>query len=125
MATLTGYAVKMRGLRWDHTYVRSSDGRRWPCWGRDAGGRSICSGRGDSAVAQCLSQAESHAGIFYGVTGVCHQTANRILYPGGVLVSLAKGCLQSIFVWGTYGRGSWPQREKCTTVGGVSGAQKE
>ncbi len=124
MATLTGYAVKMRGLRWDHTYVQSSDGDRWPCWGRDAGGRPICSGRGDSAVADCLSQPESHAGIIYFVTGVCHQTANRILYPGGVLVSEARGYRESAYVWGTYGRRSWPQREKCAKLGRVSEPQR-
>lgn len=95
MATLRGYAVKMVGLRWDHTYVRSSDGHRWRCWGRDSGGKEICSGQGDSAVADCLSQPKSQAGITYSVTGVCHQTANRILYPAGVLVSLAKRYRQS------------------------------
>ncbi len=124
MATLTGYAVKMRGLRWDHTYVRSSDGHRWRCWGRDTGGRPICSGRGDSAVADCLSQPNSHAGINYLLTGVCHQTANRILYPAGVLVSMARGYNQSVFFWGTYGLGGWPQREECAKVGGVSGARR-
>ena len=112
MATLKGYAVKIRGLSWDHTYVRSSDGHRWRCWGREAGGRPICSGRGDSAMADFLSRPDSQAGIIYGITGVCHQTANRILYPSGALVSLAGGYRQSMFVWGTYGRGSWPPRKQ-------------
>ena len=122
MATLTGHAVKMRGLRWDHTYVRSSDGHRWRCWGRDAGGRQICSGRGDSAVADCLSQPGSQAGIIYAITGVCHQTANRILNPADVVVSSANGYRQSVFLWGTYGLRSWPQRAKCAKFTGVSGA---
>ena len=107
-ATLTGHAVKIGGLRWDHTYVWSSDGHRWRCWGRDSGGRQICSASGDSAVADCLSQPNSQAGIIYAVTGVCHQTANRILHPARVLASSAKGYRQSAFVWGTYGLGDWP-----------------
>ncbi len=60
----------------------------------------------------------------YLVTGVCYQTANRILYPAGVLVSMARGYNQSVFFWGTYGLGGWPQREECAKVGGASGAQR-
>jgi hypothetical protein len=39
----------------------------------------------------------------YGVTGVCHQTANRILYPARVTVSKAGGYWASSLAYGTYG----------------------
>jgi hypothetical protein len=116
MATLTGFAILMQGLPWDHTYVGSDDGYCWPCWGRSAGGNPICSGPGSSVVADCLSQPNSEAGIKYGITGVCHQTANRILDPAGILVDGASGYGISEFVYGTYGSGSWPQRPLCASL---------
>jgi len=103
MAKLYGHAVKISWLGADHTYVTSSDGGKWGCWGRDSGGREICSGTGSSKRANCLSQSSSHAGIIYGVTGVCHQTANRILYPAAAVVSRASGYWASIIMYGTYG----------------------
>ncbi len=103
MATLYGHAVIIKGLNADHTYVTSSDGNRWGCWGRDSGGHEICSGRGSVTEADCLSQSSSHAGLVYGITGVCHQTANRILFPAKVIVNKAKGYWASVTVYGTYG----------------------
>jgi hypothetical protein len=61
----------------DHTYVVSSCGLRWGCWGRDQGGMPIRGAAGSSQLADCLSQPNSQAGILYAITGVCHQTANR------------------------------------------------
>lgn len=121
METLNGWAVPLEYLKfWDHTYVLSSDGYKWPCWGRDAGGKNIASGSGDSSIANCLSQINSHAGIEYGVTGVCHQTANRILYPAGITVSAANGYGLTFFLYGTWGdkseagRKSWEKKkEEC------------
>lgn len=103
MATLYGYARIISWLGADHTYVKSSDGYVWPCWGGSSGGRLICSGTGSSGKANCISQPSSTAGIIYGVTGVCHQTANRILYPAGTIVSAAAGYWASIILYGTYG----------------------
>lgn len=104
VGTLTGYALKLAVLPAEHTYVESSDGHVWPCWGRSGGGRQICTGTGNTDQADCLSQPSSEAGISYGRTGVCHQTANRILYPSGQTVSGASGSKGSIFAWGTYGK---------------------
>ena len=42
-------------------------------------------------------------GIVYGVNGVCHQIANRILYPSAQIVSHAHGYWLSVSVFGTYG----------------------
>lgn len=125
MAVLTGYAVPLQGgLPADHTYVLSSDGFKWGCWGRDYGGAQICAGSGSSTVANCISQANSQSGLIYGVTGVCHQTANRILYPARVLVSRSRGYWLSVALYGTYGSdgAAWPARVLvCTNIGGAGG----
>src|SRR5688572_18723534 len=113
MAILTGFAIMMQGLPWEHTYVLSDEGLACRCWGRYEGGRVIAQAEGDAVVARCLSEPQSQAGIEYGVTGVCHQTANRILYYAGLLVDLAKGYRLSQMWFGTYGLGEWPQRVKC------------
>jgi hypothetical protein len=97
--TLTGYGLKILGLRFEHTYVESTHGHVWPCWGRSAGGRTLCAGIGNTDHADCLSLPNSQAGVIYGVTGVCHQTANRILYPSGQTVSNASGYRGSLFAW--------------------------
>lgn len=87
----------------DHTYVRSSDGKQWGCWGRGTGGRKICEGKGDSKKANCLSQPAGVALIVYAVTGVCHQTANRILRPARKTVSKAQAYAASWALYGAYG----------------------
>ena len=122
---LTGYVLTMQPPLAEHTYVTSSHGHIWPCWGRSSKGRQICTGSGNTAQADCLSQPNSHAGIVYGVTGVCHQTANRILYPAGLTVAAAVGYRASVFAWGTYGRDlgarrlyspvslPWPELQHC------------
>ena len=127
LGTLTGYALMVPVLRAEHTYVESSHGHVWSCGGRSANGRSICAGVGNTAQADCLSQLNSEAGIVYGRTGVCHQKANRILYPSAQTVSEASGYRGSLFAWGTYGRDPatrqlyspssfpWPELHNCRT----------
>lgn len=51
IGTLMGFALRMQGLPADHTYVESSDGHVWPCWGRSVGGSNICVGTGNTAQA--------------------------------------------------------------------------
>ena len=108
MATLTGWAIAIGATGADHTYVTSSDGYVWPCWGRSSGGHPICSGVGSSASANCFSQTSSQAGILYALTGVCHQTANRILFPARAIVSAAGGYWASVLLYGTYGTSTLP-----------------
>jgi hypothetical protein len=123
--TLTGYRIQMGNVRADHTYAASDDGRVWPCFGRSSGGSPICSGSGNVDRADCLSQPQSSAGLVYGVTGVCHQAANRILYPSSKMVSAARGYRWSVFTYGVYGNDirtflpyspkhtPWPQLAAC------------
>lgn len=105
--TLEGWAIPVEEegalAHADHTYVSSSDGNKWGCWGRDAGGRKICEGQGDSQKADCLSQPAGTALIVYAVTGVCHQTANRILRPSRKTVSNAQAYAASWALYGAYG----------------------
>ena len=126
MGTLTGYATPAVAFPTiDHTYVISSHGHVWGCWGANVGGGQICTGNANTDQAHCLSQPSCQAGIVYSITGVCHQTANRILVHTGQTVSRARGYRQSFFVWGTYGLDlatlrhfspssyPWPQLQAC------------
>jgi hypothetical protein len=113
-AILSGSA--MPALNWrggDHTYAKSNCGLRWGCFGRDTGGTEIVRGMGSSTIADCLSQPQSHAGIFYGITGVCHQAANRILDPAGIKVIGCGGYATSVLAYGEYGIGRWLGRLQC------------
>jgi hypothetical protein len=125
MATLSGYAIPLHGnLPADHTYVESDDGFVWPCWGRSSGGHQLCAGYGSSAVANCISLQNSQAGLLYGLTGVCHQTANRILHPATVVVSEARGYTASAFLYGAYGTDAraWRARlRRCSAIGSGGG----
>ncbi len=95
--------LKILGKNADHTYVISSNGDVYPCHGGSNGGVIVCSGPGNTDQAKCLAQKDLKAGILYGITGVCHQTANRILTPCGQIVSKAVGYRTSSFAWGDYG----------------------
>jgi hypothetical protein len=102
---LRGWVIPADGIGSvaDHTYVTSSDGKAWGCWGRSSGGKKICSGKGSSQKASCISGPLGYAGIVYAATGVCHQTANRILRPSKKTVSKARGYNASWLLYGAYG----------------------
>jgi hypothetical protein len=88
-----------------HAYAVSSCGLRWGCCGRSDGGNTLARGTGSSVLADCISQGD--AGILYGITGVCHQIANRILHPAGITVFGAGAYGQTVGLFGVYGR-AWP-----------------
>lgn len=102
----------------DHTYVKSSCGYSWGCFGRAEGGRALgIEAFGDSNISECLSNPKSDfflfAGLRYFIDGVCHQASNRVLDPTGrTLPSTVKGYNISIIRWGQYGRPVW-NKEKC------------
>jgi hypothetical protein len=133
MSILIGYAIPTDIPGADHTYVTSdSPAFNWPCWGRGSGGKKICEGEGDGDFANCLSRPNSWAGIVYGVTGVCHQTANRILYPAKQIVLNARAYPVSVFVYGTYGTRNiladieWQERIKnCAANNAVNSSSKK
>lgn len=109
----------------DHTYVRTGDGRHaWACFGRKTAGRDLVAGVGSEKVADCIARPDEKAGIAYLRTGVCHQAANRILYPAGVTVDRARGYAVSHILYGAFGKDAiaWMARElpRCSSGGGGS-----
>jgi hypothetical protein len=119
-ATLQGWSIPLVGAQWgEHSYVTSSCGLKWGCWGRDFGGSGLSAATGDSTVADCLSQPNSQAGIIYGISGVCHQTANRILHPAKITVVGCQGYNLSVFAFGAYGQGTWSQLSICYPAGTI------
>ena len=114
MDILTGMALSLSWKPgWDHTYVASSSGKSWACFGRSAGGLSLDSGLGSDSLADCLAYPNDTAGIRYGVTGVCQQASNRILYGTSAMVSKAGGYALSLMMYGPYGLGHWLRRDSC------------
>lgn len=126
MGVLTAmkYPTKLFLNAADHTYVQCGNGgKAWGCWGGKTGGTAFNSGNGSTTRADCIAQPNERAGITcYLVNGVCHQAANRILLPAGILVSAARGYSVSSALFGPYGRvGFWPCRAPFNQCPGVTG----
>ncbi len=108
----------------DHTYVECGNGgMAWSCWGGKIHGTVFNSGTGSTKRANAIAEPNERAGIScYLVNGVCHQAANRILVPAGILVSAARGYALSQAIFGPYGRaGVWPCSSPFNQHAGVSG----
>ena len=90
----------------DHTYVTCGNGaRRWKCWGGCKGGDALIQGAGETKQANAIAQPDGRAGITcYLINGVCHQSANRVLFPAGITVHGARGYYISESLYGPYGR---------------------
>jgi len=106
MGTLIGKAYHILSGTADHTYVECGTGKvGWSCWGGKTGGDEIARGTGSTNQANAIAGANERGGITcYAINGVCHQAANRILWPTRVLVSAARGYWVSSSLYGTYGR---------------------
>lgn len=118
------YPTKLFLKAADHTYVEcGTGGKAWSCWGGKTGGTPFNSGTGSTTRADTIAGHDERAGITcYLVNGVCHQAANRILIPAGILVSAARGYALSQAVFGTYGRaGVWPCSAPFDQHTGVTG----
>lgn len=99
----------------DHTYVECGAGRAWGCWGGKTGGDFLTSGTGSTKRADMIADLDGKAGIIrYLIDGVCHQAANRVLAPAGILVSEARGYRLSLAIFGTYGRSSFNMHANVT-----------
>jgi hypothetical protein len=90
----------------DHTYVRcGTGGKALSCWGGKTGGGELRSAAGSSARADAIATPNERARITcYLVNGVCHQAANRILFPAAITFVGARGYGVSEALFGTYGR---------------------
>ncbi len=78
--------------------------------GRQVTGRELSSAPGEPEKATCMGGTATkfgeipvYAGIIYGVHGVCHQMANRLLLTSGKTVALAEGFPLSAATYGIYG----------------------
>ncbi len=126
MGTLVAkkYPTKLFLKAADHTYVEcGTGGKGWSCWGGKTGGTAFNSGTGSTKRADCIAQPNERAGITcYLINGVCHQAANRILLPAGILVTAARGYSVSSAIFGTYGKvGVWPCSAPFNQCPGVTG----
>ncbi len=90
----------------DHTYVQcGTGGKAWGCWGGKSGGSVLRQGSGSTNRADAIAESDERAGITcYLINGVCHQAANRILFPARVTVRGARGYSVSESLYGPYGR---------------------
>jgi hypothetical protein len=114
----------------------------WYCWGAfhaKGGTPDIADGflgaqDGDLGLSKCLvlpnidcqSSAAARGTIFiYGVSGVCHQLANQVLYSTGaggatpLTVSKSRGYWFSHLVYGAYGVDTVAWAQKLATCGAV------
>jgi hypothetical protein len=100
------YPTKLAANAADHTYVECGTGARaWSCWGGKTGGAVLRAGPGSTKRADTIAEPDEKAGIAcYLINGVCHQSANRILLPAGILVTGARGYNVSSALFGPYGR---------------------
>lgn len=94
----------------DHTYVKcGTGGKAWSCWGGKTGGTELRRGMGSTNQADAIAEPDERAGIkCYLINGVCHQAANRILFPASITARGARGYDVSESLFGTYGRPRGP-----------------
>lgn len=108
MGTLVAwhYPLAILGNQGDHTYVACGNGgKAWSCWGGKTGGTRLRSAPGSTLRADAIAEPNERANVkCYLVNGVCHQAANRILFPAGITVAGAGAYWLSEAVYGTYGR---------------------
>jgi hypothetical protein len=143
--------ITIAGIRFaDHTWVTVYEAPSmcppapayWYSWGgchatgSGTTATALASHEADLPVARCICQPDvedylpspgnpAHGGIdFYGITGVCHQLSNRILFATAaagstpLTVDGAHAYGVSRFVYGTYGTNvsEWVERKtRCTT----------
>ena len=89
----------------DHTYVECSEGKGWGCWGGKKDGNALRSAHASTKRADRIAEPNERAGIkCYAINGVCHQSANRILWPARITVRGARGYKLSEAIYGPYGR---------------------
>jgi hypothetical protein len=137
LATLYFWANPLTGFRGaDHTWVTTYPSPSacpppsdyWYCWGvchptgTGTTARALGSSAGDLAIAKCIcspNNQNAHGGInLYGIDGVCHQLANRVLYACNPVQTVHRANLYWIshLLFGTYGLtlADWAQRkQKC------------
>jgi hypothetical protein len=107
----TGEVANIKGTPVEHTYACAGN----TCYGSPGsnyGGKNLLStGYGDQARF-IKAYSNWHCRIDYSTymaEGVCHQGANRLLYPttNKATVSKARGYWMTYPLWGTYAAAQW------------------
>ena len=106
MGTLVAMHYTIAGGVADHTYVMCSTGNAaWGCFGGTAGGHPLRQANGSTMRADRIAGQNGTGNLnCYLINGVCHQAANRILFPSGITVTGASGYSVSRSMYGIYGR---------------------
>jgi hypothetical protein len=118
-----------------HTYVVClATGDNWDCHGlpNTPVPPPLCSGKGNVLLARCIEGGdEAGLGPFYPTAGVCHQIANRILFPANIRIPINHWQVRvSHLAYGPFGRNlstmptqnHWPDRLQICRGGGSIGA---
>lgn len=110
MGTLIAMHYDKAGGLADHTYVKCSTGNvAWGCFGGKTGGNPLRRGDGSTIRADKIAGPNEDGNLnCYLINGVCHQAANRILFPAGITVTGVSGYSISHSLFGTYGRPNLP-----------------
>lgn len=91
----------------DHTYVIVGK-KPFDCFGGSTGGHAITTvSKGNRQLAEETETSSYDANMTYLIDGVCHQMANRILWPAQLLVDKAQAFFLSVCLFGPYGKGQW------------------
>lgn len=106
MGTLIAMHYGTVGGLADHTYVKCSTGNvAWGCFGGKTGGYPLRQGNGSTKRSARIAGPNETGNLScYLINGVCHQAANRILFPAGITVTGASGYSISRSMFGIYGR---------------------
>lgn len=91
----------------EHTFVSTTNGETWGCFGRDLQDEPAAeiTGQGEVTIewVRAIAGADGSAGLVFQTSGVCQQCANRLLLPAGLDVSDSKGNEIATVVFGKYG----------------------
>lgn len=114
------YRTIISGYTADHTYVCISGKGCYAYHGGTSGGSVLqqTSGVDSYNKSICLATRPASCMVSYLTEGVCHQEANRMLYPSRKLVTLANGYALFAKFFGTYGKNA-AKWDSCKRACGV------
>src|SRR5690242_4937825 len=104
--------VPFGGLPSEHTYIQTSDGANFNCFGRGGGGRVVRKANGFSKWAALIygdyqgrGDDQPAAGMRVRFDGVCQTACNRVLVIAGDNVDAreSKGNVLAVLLYGKFG----------------------
>ena len=112
------YDAFIEGSPADHVYACLQGGDCYAYHGGKSGGTNLSNtrGDGDSANFKCIATKGFPCKLVYGVEGVCHQEANRMLSSSNKTVREARGYWifwPLYWTYGKYSSGWWLCKFSC------------